>query len=308
MPEFGPVQDNLPPMQFYSTSFAARPLSRIALGCMSFHDLTTGQAIINTALELGINFFDTADLYDRGENEKIVGEVLHSRRQDVFIATKVGNRMRPDGSGWDWVPSKKYIVGAVEDSLRRLKTDYIDLYQLHGGTIEDPWPEIVEAFELLKESGKIKGYGISSIRPNVIRHWAAVSQANTCMTQYSLLDRRPEEATLNHLHAAGQHVLVRGALAKGLLAGKPARTYLGMEEGNVKKVQREWETLAGTDQAGWAISFALKPPAVGSVVLGTSSVEQLKSAVNSWERVNTQQLDWSSLDEVAPAQQYTNHR
>lgn len=294
-------------MQFYS-SFATQPLSRIALGCMSFHDLSAGQAIIAAALDQGINFFDTADLYDGGENERIVGQALRSRREQVVIATKVGNRMRPDGSGWDWAPTKDYIVAAVEESLRRLQTDYIDLYQLHGGTLEDPWEEIVEAFERLKEQGKIRAYGISSIRPNVIRHWTTIAQGKTCMSQYSLLDRRPEEATLDHLHQAGQQVLVRGALAKGILAGKAARPYLGIEEEKVQAVQETLKAQAGADQAGWAIAYTLRSPAVGSVVLGASSAQQLQSAVASWKRVNSKDLDWSELEQVAPALHYTKHR
>ena len=91
-------------------------------------------------------FFDTADLYDKGVNEEIVGEVLKEKRQDVIIATKVGNQWRDDGSGWEWNPTKSYIKSAVHQSLRRLQTDYIDLYQLHGGTIDDPMDETIQAF------------------------------------------------------------------------------------------------------------------------------------------------------------------
>lgn len=308
MPEFSPVHDNLPAMQYYSPSFTDFSLSRIALGCMSFHDLPSGRAVIESALDLGINFFDTADLYDQGVNEKVVGEVLRAQRQNVLIATKVGNRMRADGSGWDWAPSKKYILQAVEDSLRRLQTDYIDLYQLHGGTLDDPWEEIIEAFEHLKAVGKIRAYGISSIRPNVIRHWTNMARGSTCMTQYSLLDRRPEETTLAHLHQAGQYVLVRGALAKGLLAGKAAKGYLNWDEETIKTIQERLGLKAGKDLAGWALSFAFRPPAVGSVVLGASSPEQLQSAVHSWERLISVETDWSDVELVAPAQLYGQHR
>ncbi|MDN8790573.1 aldo/keto reductase, partial [Staphylococcus aureus] len=85
---------------------------------------------IHEALERGINYLDTADLYDRGLNEEFVGKAVKGKRGQVIIATKVGNRWRPDGSGWDWDPSKAYIKQAVKESLRRLQTDYIDLYQL----------------------------------------------------------------------------------------------------------------------------------------------------------------------------------
>ena len=106
--------------------------------------------IIHHAIELGINYFDTADLYNQGLNETLAGKALQSKRKEIVLATKVGNQWRADGSGWDWNPHKEYIITAVEESLRRLRTDYIDLYQLHGGTMEDPIDEVIEAFEAFK--------------------------------------------------------------------------------------------------------------------------------------------------------------
>jgi aryl-alcohol dehydrogenase-like predicted oxidoreductase len=164
-------------------------------------------------VDLGINYFDTADIYDQGENEITVGRALRDSRSKLFIATKVGNQPRPDGTGWDWNPHKEHILGAAEASLKRLQTDYIDLYQLHGGTLDDPIDETIEAFELLKEQGKIRAYGISSIRPNVIREYVARSNMVSVMMQYSLLDRRPEESCLELLREIGIGVLVRGAVA-----------------------------------------------------------------------------------------------
>lgn len=122
-------------------------------------------------MELGINYLDTADLYDFGRNEEIVGEAIKSRRQDVILATKAGNRWEEGKPGWFWDPRKAYIKEAVKRSLKRLQTDYIDLYQLHGGTIEDNIDETIEAFEELKQEGVIRHYGISSIRPNVLKEY-----------------------------------------------------------------------------------------------------------------------------------------
>ena len=295
-------------MQFYRPSFSQYPVSRLALGTMSFHDQATGEAVIQAALDAGINFFDTADLYDRGENERILGKALRSRRQEVIIATKVGNRWRPDGSGWDWMARKAYIMTAVEESLRRLGTDYIDLYQLHGGTIEDPWDEVIDAFEQLKAQGKILAYGISSIRPNVIRNWTAKSNGSTCMTQYSLLDRRPEEFTLAHLHEAGHYVLVRGALAKGLLAGKKSKGYLGHDAETVAAQYQALYANVGEDAAGLAIAYTLQHPAVGSVVLGASSPAQIKSATEAWGKIRAGQYDWPTLTAAAAAKVYEVHR
>ena len=169
-------------------------VSELGLGCMSLpDDLQESKRIIDAALDAGVNFFDTADLYDGGKNEELVGYALKNRREDIILATKVGNRLNPDGNGWSWDPTKRHIVSAVKDSLRRLGTDYIDLYQLHGGTMEDDAEETIEAFESLKKEGLIRHYGISSIRPTVIKRFLDGSSAVSVMMQYSLLDRRPEE-------------------------------------------------------------------------------------------------------------------
>ncbi|MCB0637276.1 MAG: aldo/keto reductase, partial [Lewinella sp.] len=284
-------------------------VSALSLGCMSFHTLDQGRPIIERALEGGINFFDTADLYDRGENERIVGKVLQSRRSEVIIATKVGNRWRDDGSGWDWTPRKDYILTAVEESLRRLHTDYIDLYQLHGGTIDDPLDEVVEAFEQLREQGKIRYYGISSIRPSTIRKWTEVAPgAVSCMTQYSLLDRRPEEATLARLQENGQGVLVRGAIAKGLLNGRTPEPYLDHEALTVAQLAGKLQVLAGEDPPGaLAIRYVLQHPAVSTVVLGASRPEQLDDFVDQVSQPLPAET-YDLLKYMAPELVYKAHR
>src|SRR3954471_12962537 len=144
-------------------------ISTISFGCMSLkNDQDENERILHRAVDYGINYFDTADLYDKGMNETGVGKALKSKRDKLILATKVGNQWRADGSGWDWNPRKEYILTSVEGSLERLQTDRIDLYQLHGGTLDDNIDETIEAFELLVQQGKIRYYGISSIRPNVI--------------------------------------------------------------------------------------------------------------------------------------------
>lgn len=115
---------------------------------------------------------------------------------------------------------QKYIHEAVRHSLQRLNTDYIDVYMLHGGTLDDPIDETIEAFEELKKDGLIRAYGISSIRPNVVREYAIRSSIDILMTQYSLLDRRPEEAILPVAEENQISVVARGPLAKGLLSNK----------------------------------------------------------------------------------------
>ena len=173
-------------------------VSGIAFGCMSLgKNDKENAALINNAIDAGINYFDTADIYQDGFNEETLGKAVKGKRDRILIASKVGNQRRTDGSGaLDWNPTKAHILSSVEGTLERLQTDYLDLYQLHGGTIDDPIDETIDAFEMLQRQGKIRYYGISSIRPNVIREYIQRSNIVSVMMQYSLLDRRPEETCL----------------------------------------------------------------------------------------------------------------
>ncbi len=297
-------------MQYQQLGQSDLQISTLSLGCMSFHDQEIGQGLIHTALDHGINFFDTADLYDRGENEKILGQVLKGKRKEVIIATKVGNQWREDGSGWDWNPSKAYIKSAVKESLRRLQTDYIDLYQLHGGTIDDPIEETIEAFEELKSEGWIRYYGISSIRPNVIRAFGEESSIVSNMMQYSLLDRRPEEFALDFLAEKGVSVLVRGGLAKGLLANKPARPYLSHTLETVQQTQQALTALktSNVQAAHLALAYCWRQAVVASTVVGASSIEQLIENIEAIKIHPIHDSTYDHLASVSPLLQYENHR
>jgi aryl-alcohol dehydrogenase-like predicted oxidoreductase len=266
--------------------------------------------LVHAAQDLGIDYFDTADLYQHGENEATLGRALSGRWRGAVVATKVGNQWRPDGSGWDWNPRKAYIKEAVGGSLKRLRTDCIDLYQLHGGTIEDPIDEAIEAFEELKEAGSIRHYGISSIRPNVIVPWVERSRMTSVMMQYSLLDRRPEEECLDLLREAGVGVVVRGGLAKGLLASRPAAEYLDHEEAAVRKVQ---ELLAETTEEGatpgqTALRFCLAHPGVTTVACGIRTRVQLEENAAAGERPPLDAEAVQRLRREVPASVYTSHR
>lgn len=271
-------------------------ISAIGFGCMSLgEDEGAASDLIHRALELGINYFDTADLYDRGLNERMLGRILRGKRDEVVLATKVGNQWRPDGSGWDWNPRREYIIGAVEESLTRLQTDRIDLYQLHGGTMDDPIDETIDAFELLRQQGKIRYYGISSIRPAVIREYSRRSAIVSVMLQYSLLDRRGEESCLEELRNKEIGVLARGSVAKGLLAGKPAGAYAGSGESataylnysiaEVEQAARAVASVSGPlrSQAQTALQFVLGNSAISSAVVGLRTIGQLEEAVRSLE-------------------------
>jgi aryl-alcohol dehydrogenase-like predicted oxidoreductase len=299
-------------MEYRILGHSGLKISAIGLGCMSLKSSSEaeGIALIHRALAGGVNLIDTADLYERGINEELVGKALADRRDQVVLAIKVGNQARADGSGWDWNPRKDYIMGAVEDSLRRLRTDHIDLYQLHGGTIEDAMDETIDAFETLKSQGKILHYGISSIRPNVIREYVRRSGITSVMLQYSLADRRPEETVLNLLHAAGIGVLVRGALAQGMLVSKPGKDHLGHDAAAMDHAR---DALAhgirgDRDPAVTALRFTLHHPAVSSVVVGARTLGQLEAALTAADSVGLEGPELAELRSLLPARTYEQHR
>ncbi len=317
-------------MEYRRLGHTDMEISRIAFGCMSLKpDGVDTERILREAVAGGINFFDTADLYDKGANETMVGNALKGVREKLFIASKVGNQWRADGSGWDWNPTKAYIIDAVEKSLARLATDRIDLYQLHGGTMDDPIDETIEAFELLKSQGKIRYYGISSIRPNVIRRWVETSNLSSVMMQYSLLDQRPAEQCLRLLLDHGVGVLARGSLAQGLLVGKPEKPYLNRSEEDVMKAMEALTALASdersktslTQQAGDTISplasdersiaslalkYVLHHPALTSAIVGVRTIEQLQDILAAAGHLSD--AEYQQLAAAVSANFYQEHR
>ncbi|WP_045517445.1 aldo/keto reductase [Neobacillus niacini] len=291
-------------------------VTELGLGCMSIGtEEKTAREIIETALDEGINYFDTADLYDFGENEKIVGAALKEVREKVFIATKVGNRWKSDRTGWSWDPSKSYIKEAVKQSLKRLNTDYIDLYQLHGGTIEDSIDETIEAFEELKSEGFIRYYGISSIRPNVIREYVKKSHLVSVMMQYSILDRRPEEEVLPMLHEHGISAVTRGPLAKGLLSDKmlekvSQKGYQDYSQKELLDVLPALKDKLAADRSFTeiALQYNLAHPAVATVIAGASSPEQVRSNARSVRSQPLTEEEITIIKETSKAETYIEHR
>lgn len=286
-------------------------ISSIGFGCMSLKgDQQENMSIIDRAIDHGVNYFDTADIYDKGLNEISVGKALKGKREKVVIATKAGNVLRSDGSGLDWNPSKDHILYAVEESLKRLQTNYIDLYQLHGGTLEDRIDETIEAFEILKGQGKIRFYGISSIRPNVIREYVSKFNIVSVMMQYSLLDRRPEEACLQLLQDNNIGVLARGSLASGLLVNKPAKAFLDYSPAQVETAALAIRNLSGDTRtnAQTAIKFVLQNSAITSAVLGIRTLEQLEDAVNTIAAPDLTNTELEVLHNALPVNFYEQHR
>lgn len=290
-------------------------ISEIGLGCMSLGtDEAQAERIVHAALERGVNFLDTADLYDSGRNEEIVGKAIRGRRQDVVLATKVGNRRIPGKEGWVWDPSKAYIRSAVKESLRRLQTDYIDLYQLHGGTLDDPIDETIEAFEELKQEGVIRYYGISSIRQNVIREYVKRSGIVSVMSQYSILDRRPEEEVLPLLADNRISVIARGPVASGVLTeqggAKVAKGYLDYSPDELIQIREQLQRLVKNDRSmgQTAIRYALANPVVATAIAGASSLEQLIHNTAAGDAPALTEEEIERIRSFSKANQYSAHR
>lgn len=289
-------------------------ISELGLGCMSLGtDYKKAQPIIESAIDNGITYFDTADIYDQGVNEEIVGKALkkYQNRDDIVIGTKVGNRLTDDGH-MTWDPSKKYIKESVKGSLKRLGLNHLDLYQLHGGTIDDPLDETISAFDELKQEGYIRAYGISSIRPNVIDYYLKNSQIETLMSQFNLIDNRPE-SLINDVHDKQVKILARGPVFKGLLTSKSVdvidekfkngvldytQDELGSTIASIKELESNLTALS--------FKYLTSHDAMGSIIVGASSVEQLEENVRNYYKE-------ISLDQIKSARnrvkdiEYTQH-
>ncbi|MCG1502676.1 aldo/keto reductase [Staphylococcus epidermidis] len=289
-------------------------ISELGLGCMSLGtDYKKAQPIIESAIDNGITYFDTADIYDQGVNEEIVGKALkkYQNRDDIVIGTKVGNRLTDDGH-MTWDPSKKHIKESVKGSLKRLGLNHLDLYQLHGGTIDDPLDETISAFDELKQEGYIRAYGISSIRPNVIDYYLKNSQIETLMSQFNLIDNRPE-SLINDVHDKQVKILARGPVFKGLLTSKGVDVIdEKFENGVLDYTQDELgSTIASIKElesnlTALSFKYLTSHDAMGSIIVGASNVEQLEENVRNYYKE-------ISLDQIKSARnrvkdiEYTQH-
>lgn len=263
--------------------------SQVALGCMNLpvEDEIRTEEIIEYALSENINYFDTADLYQFGRNEEVVGKILsnYRSRNDFTIGTKVGNEFDKhlqQKIGWN--PTAKYIKEQVKNSLDRLQVDSIDLYQLHGGTIEDDKDETIMAFEDLKAEGIIRSYGLSSIRPNVIDYYVKNSNLDTLMLQFNPIDNRPLE-----LMDALENVVVmaRGPLMQGLFTQKFAEVLQQKFPGGMFNYQPEelnmiLNELMETSGDLGAVSFRYILDSADVIVSGVSTLQQLQNNMESY--------------------------
>ncbi len=289
-------------------------VSEIGFGCMSLplDDENASIRMIHEAIDRGVNFFDTADLYGLGRNEELLGKALQEKRSQIILATKVGNRWEEGRDGWYWGPSRSYIKSQVETSLRRLQTDYIDLYQLHGGTLDDPIDEVIETFEELKEAGIIREYGISSIRPKVIEQYVNRSNIVSVMSQYSILDRRPEADILPILAEHNIGLIARGPIAKGILSSKSVtkKTTEGYLNYSLTELQQTIEQLSSLTNEKRslehiALKYVLFHSAVTTTIPGASKIEQLLSNLESIKADNLSEEEITFIRLVSKENRYS---
>lgn len=275
--------------------------------------------IVHTALDEGINFLDTADMYSAGESEEIVGKALRGRRDDVVLATKVHFPMGegPNRGG----NSRRWIVRAVEDSLRRLRTDWIDLYQVHRPDHATDIEETLAAMTDLVRQGKVRAFGCSTFPPQDIVEAYHVAGARglyrfrTEQPPYSLLARGIERDVLPTCQRLGMGVLVWSPLASGFLSGgirrgrpvdltsgraglTPARFDESLP-GNAAKFEALERLIELAEDIGatlpeFAVAFSATHPAVTSVIVGPRTLEQLTATLKGASRT----LDDATLDRI----------
>jgi aryl-alcohol dehydrogenase-like predicted oxidoreductase len=284
-------------------------VSVVGLGCNNFGrrcDADQTKAVVDRAIELGVNFFDTANVYGPGGlSEEYLGRALADRRHQVVVATKFGMRMgsAPMESGG----SRRHIMASVEDSLRRLGTDYIDLYQFHAPDAHTPIDETLRALDDLVSAGKVRYIGHSNFAGWQAAEAHFVAQANhlapfvSAQNEYNLLDRRIERELVPACNAYRLSVLPYFPLASGFLTGKyrpgeppPAGTRLAGAGPMADRVlnEKNFKTLEGLEAFAQAHGHGMLDLAIGwlasqshvaSVIAGATKPEQVEQNVAAVE-------------------------
>ena len=288
----------------------------VGIGCNNFGrrlDRSGTDAVVHAAMEVGINFFDTADVYGDGASEEYLGKALGSRRDEVIIATKFGLQLGDDPSHSGASP--RWIERAVEDSLRRLGTDRIDLYQLHRPDEDTPIEDTLEALDRLISAGKVRQIGCSNHSEAQIEYALSASRERglarsvSVQNEYSLLHREPEKNGVTEAcRRNGLALLPYFPLASGMLTGKytrgeeappdsrlarmsPSRAGRFASDRNFDRVE-QLEAFAkerGHTILELAISWLVAQPVVASVIAGAMSPEQV--------RTNADAAKWKLLPE-----------
>ena len=298
-------------------------VSRVGLGCNNFGrriGLDDARAVVDAALDQGITLFDTSDSY--GESEDILGTLLEGRREQVLIATKFGSDLQgANGPDWGARGSRRYIRRAVERSLRRLRTDWIDLYQLHFPDPVTPMAETIAALTELVREGKVRYIGSSNLAAWQVADAEWLSRTNgferfvSAQNHYSLLDRQAEAELVPACERYGVGVLPYFPLASGLLTGKYRRGepapdgtrlasarwagQLSDERFDAVEALEAYAAERGVSLLDVAIGGLAAQPAVGSVIAGATRPDQVVAnvAAGAWRPTAD---DLAALDAVAP--------
>jgi aryl-alcohol dehydrogenase-like predicted oxidoreductase len=282
-------------------------VSVVGLGTNAFGariDAEETQAVVDAALDAGITLFDTADTYGRGASEELLGRALGKRRDDVVVASKFGMDMDgANGPDWGARASRRYVRRAVEASLRRLGTDYIDLYQLHQPDLVTPVAETLEALTELVTEGKVRYIGCSNFAAweVVEAHWTARTRGLrpfvSAQNEYSLYNRAAEEELLPALSRVGMSLIAYFPLAYGLLTGKyrrgeqaPTGSRLSAENQAHRLDHADWDRIEaledyaarrGLSILDVAIGGLTAQPGVASVIAGATRPEQVEANVRA---------------------------
>jgi aryl-alcohol dehydrogenase-like predicted oxidoreductase len=287
-------------------------VSVVGLGCNNFGrrvDEEGTRTVVDVALDVGVTFFDTADVYGhRGGSETILGEVLKGRRDQVVLATKFGSDMGDDASRRG---SRDYIRRALDASLRRLQTDVIDLYQHHQPDPETPVEETMAALDELVDEGTIRAYGTSNYEPATLERAKAAAGPGYVSEQseYSLLERQAEAELLPTCSRLGLGFIPYFPLASGLLTGKVSRESPPAEgtrlhgseiaDAELDEVERlrGWADARGATLLEVAIGGLLAVQPVASVIAGATKPEQVRAnaAAGAWQPSPEQLAELRSL-------------
>jgi aryl-alcohol dehydrogenase-like predicted oxidoreductase len=294
----------------------------VGVGCNNFGrrvDAAGTERVVNAAIDAGINFFDTADIYGDTQSETLLGRALGPRRHDVVVATKFG--MAIGGSGEKRGARPDYVRRALEDSLRRLNTDCVDLYQLHEPDPDTPISQTLEALDGLVREGKVREIGCSNFSAEQIveAHDAAGYRAArfaSVQNEYSLLHRDPETGVLPECARLGLAFIPYFPLASGALTGKyragsPApegsrlasgglrEKFLGRDRLEAVERLREFAESRGRSLLELAFAWLLAHPPVASVIAGATRPEQVAANASAagW-RLTEEELD--EVDRLAP--------
>ena len=250
---------------------------------------------IEASLDSGVNFFDTADVYGGGHSEELLGRAMKGRRDRFVVATKIGWVGFDGETGTSHYDTVAKLIAGVEDSLRRLGTDYVDVIQCHIFFTEPNTPVFIEGFRRLKEAGKVRAWGISTGELDALQVFNAHGDCDVLQIDYSILNRIPEAEILPYCRQAGIGVIVRGPLAMGLLADKYdasatfpdndfRHNWIDDQEQN-EQYLRDLATVAalrsvvpdGQTMAQFALRFVSSHPAVSTAIPGARNARQARS-------------------------------